>query len=496
MSLPLHIDINKVAAERCRREGGLAFFVKEFWDTIVPNPIVWNWHMQILCDEIQACDERVFKREHKLWDLLVNVPPGTSKTLILSVLSTAWEFARMPSIKVFVGSFSDAAVAGIADQIKLVMKSEKYQQWFPEVVIRSDRDSLHNFKTSQNGEFYAFTVGGTLTSKHADILKIDDPLNPKQAASEAELKSTNDFMRLTLPTRKVDKAVTPTYLIMQRLAVNDPSGVMLEKKGEKVRHICLPGEISKHVRPKEYAKYYKDGLLDPARLNREDLQELYIDLGPEGYSGQIGQTPAPEGGLLWKREYFIIVPDYEMPDPKWGEEYGTDWDLAYTKDDKNAASAYIESFKYKNKIYIDRFGFAWKDFPQLIKWMKTKPSPHYIEGKGPGKSAQSTLTAQGIVAIEVKVDGGTDKLARAKMASPVGAAGMICIRQSIAEKFFNDPKQGILFFPVGQYADVVDTLSQCVQRHKTGGAHVMEEEPPVREYESTEIDIDEVFKDY
>src|SRR6185295_17661709 len=117
---------------------------------------------------------------------------------------------------------------------------------------------LHNFKTDQNGEFYAFTVGGTLTSKHADILKIDDPLNPKQAASEAELKAANDFFSKTLPTRKVDKAVTPTYLIMQRLAMNDPSGVMLEKKGEKVRHICLPGEISKYVKPKEYAKYYVD----------------------------------------------------------------------------------------------------------------------------------------------------------------------------------------------------------------------------------------------
>lgn len=481
MSLPLHIDINKVAAERCRRERGLAFFVKEFWDVIVPNPIVWNWHMQVLCDEIQACDERVFKREAKLWDLCVNVPPGTSKTLILSVLSTAWEFARMPSIKVFVGSFSDAAVAGIADQIKLVMKSDKYQQWFPEVVIRQDRDSLHNFKTTQNGEFYAFTVGGTLTSKHADILKIDDPLNPKQAASEAELKAANDFFSKTLPTRKVDKSVTPIYLIMQRLAVNDPTGVMLEKKGEKIRHICLPGEISKHVKPQEYAKYYVDGLLDPVRLNKEDLTELYIDLGPEGYSGQIGQTPAPEGGLLWKREYFVIVPDYEMPEPAWGEAYGTDWDTAYTKDEKNAASAFITSFRYKHKIYIDNFGFKWLDFPELIKWMIKQVAPHYIEKKASGISAQQTLTKHGVVAVEVEVPGGKDKLARAKMATPVGAAGMICIRQSIAERFFSDPKQGILHFPVGQYADVADTLSQMVARHRGGTTRVMVDKDSIGE---------------
>jgi phage terminase large subunit-like protein len=473
MAGEIYLDADKAAAERCRREGGLAFFVKEFWDIIVPNPLVWNWHMQVLCDEVQASDELVFKRLPKLYDLLFNVPPGTSKTLILSVLSTAWEFARMPGIKVFVGSFSDAAVAGIADQIKVVMKSSKYQKWFPHTIIRKDRDSLHNFKTTANGEFYAFTVGGTLTSKHADILKIDDPLNPKQAASEAELEAANHFFSKTLPTRKVDKKVTPIYLIMQRLAMNDPSGVMLEKKGAAVRHICLPGELSKMVKPAQYAKYYVDGLLDPQRLTRKDLAELMIDLGPDGYAGQIGQTPVPEGGLIWKKEYFIIVPDYDMPDPKWGEAYGSDWDTAYTKDEVNAASAFITSFRYRHKIYLDDFGFRWLEFPEMIKWMKQQISPHHIEKKASGKSAKQTLTERGVVAIEVPVPGGADKIARAKMATPVGAAGMLCIRQSIAERFFNDSRQGVLFFPKGQYADVADVLAQVVARHKGGGTRVM-----------------------
>lgn len=156
-------------AELCKRS--LSFFVKEFWDTIVPNKLQWNWHLDVLCDEIQQCDERVFLRQPKHKDLIINVPPGTSKTKVVSVMSTAWEFARMPSIKVFVGSYSDGAVAGIADEIRLLMKSDKYKSYFPKTIIRQDRDSLHNFRTTDNGEFYAFTVGGTLTSKQADILK-------------------------------------------------------------------------------------------------------------------------------------------------------------------------------------------------------------------------------------------------------------------------------------------------------------------------------------
>ncbi|HLA53223.1 MAG TPA: hypothetical protein VK618_07955 [Flavitalea sp.] len=475
MTQPLYLDAEKAAAERCKREGGLAFFVKEFWDIIVPNPLVWNWHMQVLCDEIQECDERVFKRLPKFHDLVVNVPPGTSKTKILSILSTAWEFARMPGIKVFVGSYSDSAVSGIADEIRMVMKSPKYQLWFPHTRIRKDKDSLHNFRTTANGEFYAFTVGGTLTSKHADILKIDDPLNPKEAASEALLESTNHFFSKTLPTRKVDKKVTPIYLIMQRLAVNDPSGVMLEKKGKGVRHICLPGELSKHVSPAEYALNYTNGLLDHLRLDTKDLAELKIDLGPDGYAGQIMQTPVPEGGLIWKDTYFTIVPDYDFPDPKWAgvEAYGTDWDTAYTKDEVNAASAFITSFRYRRKIYLDQFDFRWLEFPEMINWMKLQVAPHYIEKKASGKSAKQTLTRYGVIAIEVPVPGGADKIARAKMATPVGAAGMLCIRRSIAERFMNDSRQGVLFFPKGMYADVADVLAQVVARHKGGGTRVM-----------------------
>lgn len=469
--LDLYIDADKAAAELCKRK--LSFFVREFWDVIVPNPLVWNWHMQVLCDEIQEADERVFLRQPKWYDLIINVPPGTSKTLIVSVLSTCWEFARMPSIKVFVGSYSDSAIAGMSDQIRLVMKSDKYLKYFPHTQIRRDRDSLHNYKTTANGEFYAFTVGGTLTSKHADILKIDDPLNPKQAASDAELKTANDFFDQTLPTRKVDKEVTPTYLIMQRLAANDPTGHLLEKKKEGIHWICLPGTISKNVRPEKYRQFYSlDGLLDEYRLPWASLNELKIELGSYGYAGQIDQTPSPLGGLIWQK-WFVEIPDYDFPKPEWGSGYGTDWDLAYTKDDENAASAYVTSFKYKNKVYIDDYGWDWLEFPDLIKYMKRQISPHHIEAKASGKSAKQTLSQQGIIAIEVQLKGGSDKKARARMATPLAEAGMVCIRKSIADRIYNDSKQGILFFPKGQYADLADALAQCLQRHSSGGVKVM-----------------------
>lgn len=468
-----YISISKLGAERCKREGGLAFFVKEFWSTIVSDPLVWNWHMQVLCDEIQTADERVFKRLPKEKDIIINVPPGTSKTKIISILSTAWELARDPTLKVFVGSYSDAAVSGIADEVKLVMKSEKYQRWFPNTEIRRDRDALHNFKTTQNGEFYAFTVGGALTGKHAHILKVDDPINPKQAESDLQRETANDFMDQTLPSRKVNKEVTITYLIMQRLAANDPTGHILEKKGSEIHHICLPATLSKLVKPEKYRAFYsKSGLLDEFRLTQKNLDDAKLDLGGYAFAGQFDQNPAPAGGLIWQ-EWFIAHEDYDFPNPDHGTEDGTDWDLAYTKDDKNAASAYVSSFKYKNHTWIYDLDWAWLEFPQLITWMKTKRPTHYIEAKASGKSAKQTLAAQGVIALEVEVKGGSDKITRARMVTPMAEAGTVHIKKSLVDKLYNDPKQGILAFPKGAYMDLADALAQCLQRHKTGGIHVM-----------------------
>ncbi len=71
-----------------------------------------------------------------------------------------------------------------------------------------------------------------------------------------------------------------------------------KKKGDKIKHICLPAEVSDNVKPKELKEKYINGLLDPVRLDNEVLEEARIDLGSRGYAGQYEQTPASEAGNI------------------------------------------------------------------------------------------------------------------------------------------------------------------------------------------------------
>ncbi len=251
------LDISKIAiaAKAYKCKNSLAEFVKEFWDVVVGNELIWSDHMTVLCDEIEKVDRRIFVRHKKEYDLIINVPPGTSKTTIASIMATCWDFANMPAIRIVLISFSDDAVVGISDKIKLIMNSEKYKAYFPEVVVRRDVNNKHNFKTTKNGEFYAASVGGTITSKHFDKINVDDPIDPKKVESRAAQLSVNiSFFDKTIPTRKVDKEVTPMVLIMQRLSTMDPTGHLLSKKSESIRHIVMPATDEYEIKPAELKK--------------------------------------------------------------------------------------------------------------------------------------------------------------------------------------------------------------------------------------------------
>lgn len=424
--------------------------------------------MGILCDELQTVYQRVIRREPKAYDLIINIPPGTSKSSICTIMAPAWAWTIDPSLRIITGSYSDSLATEHSVKSRDIVESDLYRRYFPDVLIKDDKGRKTNYETTRLGQRFATSVGGSVTGVHAHVITIDDPLNPKQAASAVERESANNWMDKTLSMRKVDKSLTPTILVMQRLATDDPTGHLLSKKKVNVRHVCLPAELSSNVKPEELKEKYRNGLLDPSRLGREVLTEARIDLGGDAYAGQMGQTPVQEGGLIWKK-WFKEVDDALFPQMSDAIQIGTDWDLAYTDDDANAASAYITAGKVGPNAFIFDLDFVFLEFPELIRYMKGRKSPHYIEAKASGKSAKQSLSRAGVIAIEVKVMGGSDKIARAKMATPQVEAGMVYIKKSLADKLYNDERQGILNFPKNSHKDVADALAQSLQRLFTGG---------------------------
>jgi predicted phage terminase large subunit-like protein len=286
-------------------------FLKEFWDVIVAEEPVFNWHVKYLCDEVQRVAERIFAGKPKEYDLVINVPPGSTKTTILSQAFPAWSWTRMPSFRHIVATYKYELSLRDAVRCRELVESEKYQKTFPWVKLREDENLKGLFTTTEKGGRLSVGVRGSVTGFHGHCLIVDDPLNPEQAVSEADLRKVNRWMTTTLPSRGIHKSDSPIILCGQRLSYGDPSGEFLEKK-HTIKHLNIPAELTSKVKPEEIRAFYKDGLMDPVRMNRRVLEEWKSTLGAYGYSAQILQDPLPLEGAMFDVEKFNIMPDCKV----------------------------------------------------------------------------------------------------------------------------------------------------------------------------------------
>jgi len=474
-------------AELCRRD--FYYFVQEFWDTIITEEPVWNWHMQYICQEMEKTFVTVINRQEKEYDLVINISPGTSKSTICTVMFNAWVWiARNPlqakrkqkdgkeidwtgaDLRFMTGSYNQALSLEHAELTRDLIWSAKYKRYFPELEIRPDKSMKSNFKNTNNGTRFSTAVGATGTGLHAHFIIIDDPVNPKQSLSDLDRASANRWMDQTLSTRKVDKKVTVTILIMQRLHKDDPTGNMVQKS-TKLKHIILPANTEYEIKPPSLKKFYKNGLMDPIRLDNTVLKENKKKLLSYGYAGQFGQSPKPREGAMFDENYFEIVNAV----PEGGTVWVRGWDLAATTDQEsksNSGPAYTAGVLIKqgpDGLYYIGHAKHFRNTPEGVrKAIRNTASQDPIGTiidipQDPGQAGKSQVKSFVTYLPEYNVKYSTesgDKVLRAEPLSAQCEAGNVKILKGNWNTEFLDE---IGFFPNG-FKDFVDAMSRAYSR--------------------------------
>ena len=131
-----------VVADECRKS--FFFFVKTFWDVIIKEAPVYNWHIPFLCDELQKLSVSVVERSPKPYDLIINIPPGTTKSTIVTVMWPVWLWTQDPSLRIITNSYSGALSIDHATKSKDIIESDKFRKLFPEIKIRRDKSGNIN----------------------------------------------------------------------------------------------------------------------------------------------------------------------------------------------------------------------------------------------------------------------------------------------------------------------------------------------------------------
>jgi hypothetical protein len=283
----------------------LAGFVREAWHVLEPEArYVPNWHIDAICAHLEAVTEGRINR------LLINVPPGSSKSLITSVMWPAWEWGPIGrrSMRYLATAFNEGPVKRDTRKSRDLIASDWYQRLWPDVKLtRTAETSFANASTGTR-EGVPF---GSLTSQRGDRLIIDDPHSTETAESDTERLNTTRKFREGAVNRLNDQERSAIVVIMQRLHEQDISGVIISLGMDYV-HLMLPMEFDPERACETSIGFHDpreaDGeLLDPVRFPRGTVEALQRDMGSYAYSGQYQQSPTPRSGGMFQRGDFEIV---------------------------------------------------------------------------------------------------------------------------------------------------------------------------------------------
>lgn len=420
--------MNRAEAEALRdrarvRLRGFREFVRLAWPEVDPSPMVAGWHVDAICEYLEALARR------ELTDLVILQPPATSKSTIASVLFPAWVWTREASHGFLCASYDGDLVLRDARKSRTLIISEWYRARWPEVRLPDDASAskaVGFFGNTAGGHRLSITVRGGATGKHADTHVYDDLLDPQGAdlASGVELDTVRAWLHETMPTRFRDQRTRGRVLVMQRLHERDPAADMIAE-GAKV--LCLPME---HDRSHPY-RYQRDPrtadgeLLEPTRFPREVVEALKTTLGPRATAAQLQQRPSPAGGSIflreWLRNYWTVLP----PGGVWSQS----WDLAFkAQSDSDYVCGQVWYQHGANHYLVDqvlaRLGFnATCDAIRALSARYPRAVKKRIEDKANGPAVIDALRAAvpGIEAINPQ--GG--KEARAQAVEPLFAAGNV-----------------------------------------------------------------------
>lgn len=473
-------DLKAAEREMCKRS--FSYFVERAWDSIIPDKFQNNWHIDAVCDHLQAVANGEFNR------LLINVPPGTSKSTLVNVMYPAWLWGPYgkPYHKHIGASHEQGLAVRDSRMMRNLITSEWYQSLWP-IALTGDQNEKLYFENQHKGFRQACAVS-SMTGRRGHMITWDDPLSAEKAHSEVERENVLRIFRETLPTRLNDPVESAIVLIMQRLHEDDPAGYIVEND-LGYEHLMIPMEFEPdrkcYTRIGWEDPRSKEGeLLDPVRFPQEVIDRDKKAMGSYAWAGQMQQRPAPDGGGFFKAEWFR----YYDTAPKHLRIYGTS-DYA-TKEGKGDFTVHtVWGVDPDSNIYLLDL---WRGQTDSLVWVENllsmarqwKPqewgeeSGQIINSMGPVIDRRQRETSNFFY--RKQYPSTTDKSVRAQSFRAYMAMGKVYFPKNSA--FIPDLESELLAFPTGRHDDQVDTCSligRMLDRLLTAEKTVTKKERPI-----------------
>lgn len=433
-------------------------FVEKAFRVVYPHDMyVSGWHIRAVCWHLKQVLAGTMPR------LIVNLPPRSLKSFIVSVAWPAFILGRDPSRRIICVSYSEDLAKDHARLFRFLVGSAFYRRLFPLTRVSASKNTETMVATTKNGFRLATSIGGTLTGKGGHLIIIDDPMKAEGVNSENDRQRVIDWFKSTLISRLDDPVLGQIVVVQQRIHAFDLSGYLLEQGGWK--HLSLAAECRRDIRvaigPRKI-HFFKEGhLLHPERLPISVLKARYKELGSAQFSAQYLQDPVPPEGTIIKRAWFRY---YEGRLAPHFIEIIQSWDVAAKIGVGNDWSVCVTLGVAKDGYYVIDVARMKVEFPDLLKASQRlanafRPDRILIEEASNGLSLLQSLsaaTALNVIGIKPR----QDKEARVNGVSAMFESGKVRFEKNA--DWLPVLERELVEFPGGRNDDQVDALSQLL----------------------------------
>ena len=496
----------KELEDRENAEKSFHQFVRQSWHTYEGDtPFVNGWHIGAVAEHMEAV------ALGQIRNLIINVPPRSSKSSIVAVAFPAWVWIHKPSKQFLYSSYS--ANISIRDSVKCrrLIESPWFQaRWGKVFKLVGDQNTKSRFINNKSGYRIATSTGGTVLGDGANFLICDDPNGALETNSDTKRESTNNWFDQGWSTRLNDSKVDCKIVVQQRLHEGDISGhIMKNDDSNSWTKLILPMEYESSrkcrtiILPSTNGKVWEDPrdvdgeLLCPERTGEEELKKLKQDLGSQyTISGQLQQRPSPEEGGIIKKTWFKW---WKHSRPPQIEHIILSVDTALEAKEMNAYSAALTLGLFKDDYGIMNLMLlsmmrAKLEYPELRKLIQRmaldyrddclerpirpdgahKPDVVLIEAKASGISLIQDLMRAGIIATRFDPTKHGDKVQRVRLITHLLENGKVWVPAKPPDYTKLRPFADLFteqcgLFPNSESRDIVDCLTQCLLRLSSSG---------------------------
>lgn len=367
-----------------------AVFVYLAFQVLHPNKkIVPSWHIEHIAYYV----EQMFAGMNPP-RLVVNLPPRSLKSFILSVCLPAFLLGRDPSTKIICASYSKELAHKLSRDCRALMTSPFYARIFPQTALNPAKSNETELETTMHGYRYATSVSATLTGRGGGWIILDDIMKADDAMSPTALEAVMEWFKHTVRSRLDDPAHDRIIVTQQRLHRDDLSGMLIRGKWPLISIPAIATVAANYrIADDEVVQVAPGDILQPDRMNKEVLDDIKRDVGSHVFESHYQQNPQPDESGYLRREYFVPLGEI---DPNDGHQCVISIDPAAKRGVNNSRTAILVMCINRKNYYVEHAMAGQWEINELVQIVidlgrTYKPTKIIIEDTSSGTALISLL---------------------------------------------------------------------------------------------------------